>query len=237
MIFYYIRHGDPVYDPDSLTPLGHKQAVGVAKRLSMYGLDRIYSSTSNRAIQTAEPTCDILKKEMTFVDFANESYAWRDFSLCRDGKTRWVFHDEFCMDLFTSDNTIRYNEKWYEHPKLKEYNFGKGVHRVCNDVDAFFAELGYEHIRGTGRYKVVKPNDERVALFAHQGFGMAFLSTVLDIPYPLISTHFDMCHSGMTVIHFKEIDGYTAPKVLTLSSDSHIYKEGYGTNYNNEIRI
>ena len=31
MVFYYIRHGDPIYDPDSLTEHGHKQAEALAK--------------------------------------------------------------------------------------------------------------------------------------------------------------------------------------------------------------
>ena len=31
MLFFYVRHGDPIYDPDSLTPLGHRQAEAVAK--------------------------------------------------------------------------------------------------------------------------------------------------------------------------------------------------------------
>ena len=26
MIFYYIRHGDPIYNPNGLTPLGARQA-------------------------------------------------------------------------------------------------------------------------------------------------------------------------------------------------------------------
>ena len=26
MFLYYIRHGDPIYNPDSLTPLGQRQA-------------------------------------------------------------------------------------------------------------------------------------------------------------------------------------------------------------------
>ena len=51
--------------------------------------------------------------------------------------------------------------------------------------------------------------DKRVALFAHQGFGLAFLSRVLGIPYPMFSTQFDMGHSGMTVIEFKDENGKT----------------------------
>ena len=61
MLFFYVRHGDPIYDPDSLTPLGHRQAEAVAKRLALYGLDEIYASTSNRAVLTATPTSEILK--------------------------------------------------------------------------------------------------------------------------------------------------------------------------------
>jgi len=60
---------------------------------------------------------------------------------------------------------------------------------------------------------------------------------LLDIPYPMFATEFDMTHTGMTVIEFKEKDGYAIPKVLTFSSDAHIYREGLPTNYNNQIRF
>ena len=31
MTFYYIRHGEPIYNPDSLTELGHRQADALSK--------------------------------------------------------------------------------------------------------------------------------------------------------------------------------------------------------------
>ena len=31
MIFFLIRHGDPIYRPDSLTELGHKQAAALVE--------------------------------------------------------------------------------------------------------------------------------------------------------------------------------------------------------------
>ena len=82
---------------------------------------------------------------------------------------------------------------------------------------------------------MIQQNNDRVALFAHQGFGLAFLSEVLDIPYPLFTNHFDMCHTGMTVIEFREENGVAIPKVLTLSSDAHLYREGLPTKYNNNL--
>lgn len=80
MLLFYIRHGDPIYHPDDLTELGKRQAEAVARRLSLYGLDRIYSSTSTRARLTAEPTAQILKKDVTELDWCKEGYAYRELS-------------------------------------------------------------------------------------------------------------------------------------------------------------
>ena len=239
VIFYYIRHGDPIYNPDSLTPLGISQAEALSKRLALYGLDKIYSSTSNRAIMTAKPTCELLNKEPILLDFANEGHAWHDFTIEQaDGNGRtWLFHDARAIDIFNTKDIRDLGDNWYNHPKFLEYNYEKGIKRIYDEADAFFESLGYEHIRYTGKYKVKEPNDQRVALFAHQGFGLAFLSCLLDIPYPTFCTHFDMCHTGVTVIEFRENDGYCIPKVLTLSSDSHIYHEGLPTKYNNRLFI
>ena len=237
VIFYYVRHGDPIYDPDSLTPLGLRQAEAAAKRLALYGVDKIFSSTSNRAVLTAKPTCEMLKKEPVLLDFANEAYAWRDLSFKRDdgqGAT-WLFQNNRIVGLFNSKEIRCLGDEWFRHPEFWDYDYEKGINRVYDDCDAFFADLGYEHIRHTGKYKVLKSNDQRVALFAHQGFGLAFLSCLLDIPYPMFCTHFDITHTGVTVIEFKEANGYCVPKILTLSSDSHIYREGLPTRYNNEI--
>ena len=233
MLFFYIRHGDPIYNPDSLTLLGEKQADALAKCLSMYGIDRIYASSSNRAIQTAKPTCELLKKEMEIMDFANEGYTWQELTVEKNEKKIWIFQDEEIKMLFTDESVISLGYKWYEHDKLQKYQ--KGVERIYGEAYSFFKSLGYEHIRNTGRYKVLKTNNERVAFFAHQGFGLAFLSVVLDIPYPMFSNHFDMCHTGMTVIEFKEENNFAIPKVLTLSSDSHLYRDALPTNYNNSL--
>ena len=111
----------------------------------------------------------------------------------------------------------------------------KGIDRITKESDMFFASLGYEHIPKTGMYRVTKPNDERIALFAHQGFGLAFLSCLMDIPYPQFTIHFDMGHTGMTVIEFKTDEEYCIPCALTLADDSHIYREGLPTNYQNRL--
>ena len=237
MLFFYIRHGDPIYHPDMLTPLGNEQARALAKRLSLFGIDKIFASTSTRARQTAEPTCMLLKKEMTVCDWANEALAWQQFTVPKaDGSRTWAFHDSETVKLFNSKQMRELGDAWFTHPELKS-DFSKGVARVNHEVDNFFLSLGYRHDRENGRFEALSPSNERIALFAHQGFGMAFFSSLLDVPYPFFCTHFDMGHTGMSVIDFTENDGFVYPRVLQLSNDSHLYREGILTGYQNQLRF
>jgi fucose permease len=66
---------------------------------------------------------------------------------------------------------------------------------------------------------------------------MSFFSSMLDIPYPQFSTHYDFSHSSLSVIQFTEMGGYVYPKVLQSSGDSHLYREGLLTGYNNGIKF
>ncbi len=235
MIFYYIRHGDPIYDPDSLTPLGHRQAEAAGRRLSVFGLDKIYASTSNRAILTSQPACEMLKKEVELLDFCNEGHAWQEFTVVKENRKTWMFSDPETRKRFATKEVRELGHRWTDLPEFSACQ--AGVDRIRKESDALFLSLGYEHIPETGSYKVIKHSNERVALFAHQGFGLVFLSCLLDIPYPQFSLHFDMCHSGITAIEFDDEDGFAYPKTMFLSADSHLYKEGLPLDYNHKIRV
>ena len=238
MLFFYVRHGEPIYNPDSLTPLGERQAEAIGKRLSIHGIDKVFTSTSTRAIQTGQPLCDILRLTPERLDFAHEDHAFRDFSAVNDeGRRTWSFFIPRYIDAFTSPDVRALGDRWFDHPEFKNDNFEAGMKRVYDEADAFFASLGYEHERYTGRYKITKPNDDRIAMFAHSGFGCAFMSAILDIPYPQVAIHFEMQHSGLTVIDFRSKGEYAVPVVLTYSNDGHLYKEGLPTRYNGSKRI
>ena len=238
MLLFYVRHGDPIYDPDSLTPLGERQAEAVGRMLRSLRIDEVYASTSNRAQLTAKPLCEIAKKEMTLLDFANEGHAWRDltcYSAARGCQT-WLFFSPELKELFHTAELVSLGQRWYEHPAFsgEEYNgkdYGAGIRRIQEGADGFIESLGYKRV-ADGKYEVVKHSDKRVAFFAHQGFGLAFLSCLVGIPYPTFCTHFDICTSGVTVIEFNDDGGYSYPRILTLSSSAHLYREGLPTRYN-----
>ncbi len=238
MLLYYIRHGDPIYDPDSLTPLGERQAEAIGRRLAVYGLDKIYTSPANRARLTAKPTCELLGQEATVLPFVDESLAWQEYALdtVACGYT-WGFYDAPTRALMNAPEVRALGDKWYTHPSLSHTRFADGVHRMEASVDEFLLAQGYRHDRAAHHYIPVKPNDRRIAIFAHQGAGVAFLSALLDIPYNVYALHYDIGHTGMTVINFSVQGGICIPQVLQHSGDGHLYHEGIGTRYQNSIPL
>jgi probable phosphoglycerate mutase len=113
--------------------------------------------------------------------------------------------------------------------------FRTGIDRVSRESSAFFETLGYKHIEGTGLYEVIRDNNDRVALFAHGGFGVVFLSVLLDIPYPDFSANFEIGHTGVTVIEFEECEGICHPRIISFSNDGHLYREGLPTKFNGRV--
>lgn len=235
MLLYYVRHGDPIYNPDSLTDLGLAQADALAKRLSILGFDKIYASSSNRARLTAQPTCLALGMEAEILDWCNEGHAWRDLTVTDDnGKRLWAFQHKQTSLLLSSPEIKKLGDKWYDHPFFESTNFKAGFERIERETDSFMSALGFVHDRENCCYTAGAQPYERVALFAHQGFGLAFLSALCDIPYPEFCTRFDIGHTGVTVIRIAGKEGEMCiPKILQLSNDSHLYKEGISTKYHN----
>ena len=225
MLLYFIRHGDPCYEPDSLTPLGLRQAEAVGRRLAGKGLDRVVASPMKRARQTAQPAAEMLAKEIEILDFASEAHAWDELTLVHeDGRRVWACSDKETQKLFASPEVRALGMKWYTHPAFENTALKKGMERVQRESDLWLSSLGYVRTEREGIYKEERKNDERIALFAHAGFGGAFFSCILGIPYPVYSQMFDLSHSCITAVEFRGRDGLVIPSVITMSNDAHLYE-------------
>ncbi len=234
MILYFVRHGDPTYDPDALTPLGQRQAESVGKMLARKNIDTIYSSTSNRAVQTALPLAQMLHKEITQLAWCHEKDCRDTFGVVgSDGVERWIFQDPDCMKLMGSEDVLHMGFQWYEHPSFQGLPCAQGIARIGNGADALLRKHGYEHDAENHCYRISKEkadSNERIALFAHEGVSKVFLSHILDIPYPIF-TKFLYCHTGVTTVLFRAKGDVVIPKVLQYSSDTHLYMDGLPTGY------
>ena len=235
MLLFFIRHGHPTYSPDALTELGHLQAHAVAKRLCRHGIDRVFTSPCVRARQTAQPTCDIMRLEAQVEDWTSEVHAWNDFSsVWEDGRRRWICarpnHE------FMTPHMLSLGYDWMDDEFFKDINARKGYQRIVDASDDFFRRLGYE--REGARYKILQPNEERIALFAHAGYGVIWLSHMFHIPTPQAWGTFDLGLSAVTIFEFRNYEGgYTAPYCLCHADLSHLYGEGLPMKYNNRIYL
>ena len=232
MLLYYIRHGDPIYTPDSLTPLGEEQAEAVAHRLALFGVDEVYSSPSNRAILTAKHTCDLLGKDLHILDFLNENVLG-DLKFQRaDNRLDWVWSHPTYAPILTERSVREMADRWYEHPKLAHLQLDKTILPINEQIDAFLSSLGYTYDRDKGLYHDAGSHTEkRIAVFAHECMGKIFMSHILDIPFPYYAAHFEMHTSALTVIRIGCTDldkdePYARAQVLSLSNDSHLYRDG-----------
>jgi probable phosphoglycerate mutase len=227
MLLYIIRHGEPDYATDSLTENGKKQADALAERMRACGLDEIYTSPLGRAVQTAQPTCELLGLPYKIEKWMSEDTVWKDFSVIDAGGTRnWAFG---CQNTKLIGQSADRGE-WHTDPVFASCKSALGGYRrVADSSDDFLARLGYE--REGGIYKITAPSEKQIAAFCHHGLGTAWLSHLLSIPPNIFWSSFDISHSGVTMVEFRNnADGYTAPRCMCLSDISHIYKEKLAIN-------
>ena len=153
MILYYVRHGDPIYNPNQLTPLGERQAEAVAKRLAVYGIDRIYSSPSNRARQTAEPLCQIVKQQPVLLDWADENAAYEQMSMAEEnGGRKWVFRhkegravlNQQVQKVYTAENLVPLLtdviRSWAQKPEAEDLSLVLNGEELARLEEALMAE-------------------------------------------------------------------------------------------------
>jgi broad specificity phosphatase PhoE len=219
MRIFLIRHADPDYPNNTITPAGHLEAKALAIRMQRTGLDRIYSSPLGRAQDTARYTADALGMEPTIIPWTAE-LAWARVEQEGYGKSVvWDIHG----------HTIHLQEysrgSWHEAPPFDHPDFRDGFAQIRQESDAFLAGLGYR--RNAGTYEIEQSNRLRVAVFCHGGFGLTWLAHLLNIPVPLVWAGFFLPPSSVTTILFDErSQGIATPRCVGVGDISHLYAEG-----------
>lgn len=226
MKIYVIRHGLPDYEHDCLTPDGTKQAFKLGEKYKNISFDAFYISTQGRACETAKPLLKYHQNAIVnYVDWAREDYCGKYFSAKVDGKFQWYWIIPEWVKLFRTEEVALYGNNWVNHPKIAKTDMPKGFKIMSESVDSFMLELGYEHDRVNHSYKKIKDNTpENVAVIAHGGFAFAFISNLLDIPYPeFTTTH---CGIDCTAVTILEIwDGIPTPVIIKYNDTSHLDKD------------
>jgi len=223
MKIYIIRHGDPDYEHDTLTPRGHAEAVALAEYLKQERLDTLFSSPLGRARVTASYTAQAVGLPVTIEPWTAELDG-----RCLDPShyAAWNVHGH---DVRTVDYLASQDD--YQRIATLDASMVRQMEtNVRENSDAFLARLGYVRQNGVYRCAPSTPN-RRLALFCHGGFGLTWLSVLLELPLPLVWTGFFLPTSSVTQILFEErTPGIATPRCLTLGALPHLYRANQPSN-------
>jgi broad specificity phosphatase PhoE len=224
MRLYIIRHADPDYPNNTITPAGHKEAAALGVRMAKLGVNRIYSSPLGRAIHTMQYTAaatglssSIEEWTAEIGDCAVEMEPWGKMAV-------WDVPGENVR----AKRPYVTAENWHTHELFVNPIFKSTFEKVGRNSDAFLARHGY--VREEGRYRIEKGNREKIAVFCHGGFGLWWLAHLLELPLPLMWTGFHLPPSSVTTVLFDERSRHWAvPRCVGVGDVSHLYAAGLPT--------
>lgn len=217
MRIIFVRHGHPNYDLDCLTPLGHKHGDAVAERLKGEPIEKIFSSTCGRALETAEHIDTNFGLGVEGLEFMREiKWGSADGSPVYEDGHPWMNSDylvEQGKDLLDKD--------WRA---LEQYRNNKAV--VSGDtlggkLDEWLATLGYT--REGDYYRVGKVRYGTIVLVSHGGASSAALARLFNLPFPFVCSAICPDYTAVTVVTLSEQEGaLIAPKFEIMNDARHI---------------
>ena len=212
MLLYLIRHADPDYEHDTLTEKGWKEAWALADWLRDIKIDRIITSPSGRAVDTAKPTLEV--KGMT-----SEVYNWPGES-----------YDYMSSDDVTPESDCEYSfsvkKGIYDFKDFDKSDRMDRVNEALHEGDLFLESCGYK--RKAIFYEPVRPNDDSIAVFSNLGLGTAWISHLIGMPPGLTWPTIVLDTSSITTFEFFVDDDkdYIRPSMRRMNEIAHLYRSG-----------
>ncbi len=219
MRIYIIRHADPDYESDTITPAGHLEAQALAQRIAAENVSRIYCSPLQRAQHSMA-----YSRELTGV--ASETQAWMEEIQgwdVPDKQGRRIAAWNIDGEIIRCVKPYPTYDSWSQMELFSSSVFAQKFAEIKRQSDTFLEAAGYR--REGGKYRIIRSNDDKLAVFCHMGFGLAWLSHLLELPLPLVWSGFWLAPSSVTTILMDaRSDEWAVPRCLGMGDVSHLYK-------------
>ena len=222
MKLLFIRHADPDYTADSLTPKGRREAACLAPRLEKVKIRKFYISPLGRARETAAPLLEKLGREAEVMPWLREFQA----PIRRpDAPDRDMVPWDWLPEDWTAEPDFLLPDRWYLPPAMAAGRVKEAYDSVTAGLDRVLAENGY---RREGRlYRVEKGNCDTLAFFCHFGVQCVLLSHLLNIsPMPLWHGLCAAPSSVTTLATEERRKGLAYFRMSAFGDVSHLYAQG-----------
>jgi len=217
MRIIFVRHGHPNYELDCLTPLGHKHGDAVAERLKGETIEKIFSSTCGRALETAEHIDKNFGLGVEGLEFMREiKWGSADGSPVYEDGHPWMNSDylvEQGKDLLDKD--------WRASEQYRNNKAVVSGDTLGEKLDEWLATLGYT--REGDYYRVGKVRYGTIVLVSHGGASSAALARLFNLPFPFVCSAICPDYTAVTIVTFSEKEGaLVAPKFELMNDTRHI---------------
>ncbi|MCR5226518.1 MAG: phosphoglycerate mutase family protein [Eubacterium sp.] len=218
MRLIFVRHGEPDYINDTLTPNGIQQAQNTSKRLAGEYISEVYSSPMGRAMKTASYTAEMLGLEVKPLDFMHE--------------IDWDNHPwTTAFKLLAEEPELMHGDGWREHELFRGDVCISYYDMIGREFDKFLENFGLVRTGAVYREDTTLNNresgydshDKTIALFAHGGSGAVMFSHLLNVsfPYALTTLPYGVC--SVSIIEFDaKIDGIVIPRLELFNDMGHL---------------
>ena len=218
MRLIFVRHGEPDYDNDCLTPNGIEQAKKTAERLHNENIRAVYSSPMGRALKTASFTAQDHGLEVQPLEFMHEiDWGGRNGEpLEYDGHPWTLSHD-----LITGAPEYAKGDKWREHHFFKDNICIDYYDKIADASDKFLSVYGLK--REGDMYRCVSPSDDTIAIFAHGGSGGALIAHLLSLPLPFVYASMPYGVCSVSIFDFTPLNGdLIVPRIELFNDMTHL---------------
>lgn len=217
-----VRHGDPDYSIDSLTPTGWKEADLLADRLCKLEVEDFYVSPLGRARDTAKATLERMGRQAEVCPWLREF----DAPII---KPNLPDAPSCTWDWLPADWTAepRYFDRhlWNQTDTMKNGHVAEKAAVVAQQLDAVLAWHGYE--RDGELYRAVRANDRTLVFFCHFGVECVMLGHLLNVS-PMVLWH-GLCAaptSVSTLYTEERRKGIAYFRMSAFGDTSHLYAGG-----------
>lgn len=216
-----IRHAEPDYSIDSLTPKGRVEAELLSRRMLHYDVRDFYVSPLGRAKDTAAYTLDKLGREAEVLPWLAE-FRGRCFNPLTGKKgLPW----DLSPHLWSSLPGAYDVNAWTRAPLFEGSDVPQIWQETAEGADALLARYGFRKDgpvwRGDANTR------DTIALFCHFGISMAFAGYLMDIS-PLILWHrtLTLPSSVTELVTEERVPGEVSFRMTRLGDITHLESAG-----------
>ena len=216
-----IRHAEPDYSVDSLTPKGRVEAELLSRRLIRYDICDFYVSPLGRARDTAEYTLQKLGRKAEVLPWLAE-FRGR----CVNPDTGWKgLPWDLPARLWSSLPGAHDVSTWTDAPLFEGSDVPQIWKETAEGADALLARYGFRKDGPVWRSGMNSRNT--IALFCHFGISMAFAGYLMDIsPLELWHRTLTLPSSVTELVTEERVPGEVSFRMTRLGDIMHLESAG-----------